>query len=133
MVKTLIKIAVALLVLHGAFRVGYAYWTFYRFEDALQELAQFGDRKTEAQLCDGAMDAAGDNGVPIVQNQIFIRRGSGAPYNCQTGPTAPDADTPQQAATQLTIYGAYVEQVQLLPGYYRAWDFAPNVKVWVRP
>ncbi len=132
MVKTLIKIAVALLVLHGAFRVGMAYWTFYRFEDALQEMAQFGDRKTEAALCDDAMQAAGNYGVPIAQNQIFVRRGSSAPYNCQSGPTAPDTGTPQQAATQLTIYGSYTDQVQLLPGYYHAWDFAPSVKVWVR-
>ena len=133
MIKTLIKIALALLVLHGAVRIGNAYWTFYRFEDALQELAQFGDRKAEAQLCDGAMYSAAGYGVPIAANQIFIRRGSGAPYNCQTGPTAPDSATPQQAASQLTIYGTYSDQVQLLPGYYRPWDFAPNVKVWVRP
>ncbi len=133
MVKTLIKIALALVVLHGAFRVGNSYWNFYRFEDALQELAQFGDRKTEAQLCDGAMNAAGDYGVPIAQNQLFIRRGSAAPYNCQTGPTAPETAMPQQAAAQLAIYGSYTDQVQVLPGYYRPWDFSPDVKVWVRP
>jgi hypothetical protein len=132
MVKTFIKIALALLVLHGAFRVGYAYWTFYRFEDSLQELAQFGDRKTEAQLCDGAMDSAAGYGVPIAPNQMFIRRGSAPPYNCQSGPTAPESGA-MQAASQMTISGSYTEQVQLLPGYFHPWDFAPNVKVWVRP
>jgi hypothetical protein len=133
MVKTLITIALALLVLHGAFRVGNAYWTFYRFEDALQELAQFGDRKTEAQLCDGAMDAASVGGVPITANQLFIKRGSAASYNCQTGPTAPESGGATQAASQLTISGSYTEQVQLLPGYFRPWEFTPNVKVWMRP
>ena len=132
MIKTLFKIALALLVLHGAFRVGYAYWTFYRFEDALQELAQFGDRKDEPALCDAALEAAANYGVPIAKNQLFVRRGAGVPYNCQTGATAPDPGTPAQAATQLTIFGTYTEQVQLLPGYYRAWDFAPDVKVWTR-
>ena len=132
MIKTLIKIALALLVLHGAFRVGYAYWTFYRFEDSLQELAQFGDRKTEAQLCDGAMDSAAGYGVPIAPNQMLIRRGSAPPYNCQNGLTAPESGA-TQAASQLTISGSYTEQVQLLPGYFRPWDFAPEVKVWVRP
>lgn len=133
MVKTFIKIALALLVLHGAFRVGNAYWTFYRFEDALQELAQFGDRKGEAQLCDGAMDSAAGYGVPIAPNQLLVRRGSQAPYNCQTGPTAPESGSATQAASQLTISGYYTEQVQLLPGYFRPWEFKPSVKVWVRP
>lgn len=133
MVKTLIKIALALLVLHGAFRIGNAYWTFYRFEDALQELAQFGDRKTETQLCDGAMDSAGSYGVPIAPNQLFLKRGSSPPYNCQTGPTAPEPGGAPQAASQLTISGSYTDQIQLLPGYTRPWDFAPSVKVWVRP
>jgi hypothetical protein len=133
MVKTFIKIALALLVLHGAFRVGNAYWNFYRFEDSLKELAQFGDRKTEAQLCDGAMDSAAGYGVPIAPNQLFVRRGSAAPYNCQTGPTAPESGGATQAASQLTISGSYIEQVQLLPGYFRSWEFAPDVKVWVRP
>jgi hypothetical protein len=133
MVKTFIKIALALLVLHGAFRVGNAYWTFYRFEDSLKELAQFGDRKTEAQLCDGAMDSAASYGVPIAPNQLFVRRGSGAPYNCQNGPTTPESGGATQASSQLTISGAYTDQLQLLPGYFRPWEFTPDVKVWVRP
>jgi hypothetical protein len=132
MVKTLIKIALALLVLHGAFRVGNAYWTFYRFEDSLQELAQFGDRKTEAQLCEGAMNSAASYGVPIAPNQLFIKRGSAPPYNCQSGPTAPESGGATQATSQLSISGSYTEQVQLLPGYFRPWNFTLNVKVWVR-
>ncbi len=132
MVKTLIKIALALLVLHGAFRIGNAYWTFYRFEDGLQELAQFGDRKSEAQLCDGALHTAATGGVPIDPAQLFVRLGSAAPYNCKTGPTAPESGA-MQPASQLAIYGTYTEQVQFLPGYYYPWDFAPDVKVWVRP
>ena len=55
MAKTLIKIAIALIVLHGAFRVGSAYWNFYRYEDALLQIAQFGDRRTERQVCDEAL------------------------------------------------------------------------------
>lgn len=116
MVKTFIKIALALLVLHGAFRVGNAYWNFYRFEDSLQEMAQFGDRKTEAQLCDGAMDSAARYDVPIGPSQLFVTRGSSPPYNCQNGPTAPESGGATQAASQLTISGSYTEQLQLLPG-----------------
>ncbi len=69
MVKTLIKIAVALIVLHGAFRVGSAYWNFYRYEDALLQIAQFGDRRTERQVCDEAMSTAAEYGVPIADGR----------------------------------------------------------------
>jgi hypothetical protein len=133
MVKTLIKIALALVVLHGAFRVGYVYWTFYRFEDALQQEAQFGDRKTDAQLCDAAMNAAVDLGVPIRAVQLTVRRGASQPYNCQNGPQDLSAGVLPQSASQLSITGAYVEQVQVLPGYFYPWGFEPDIKVWVRP
>jgi hypothetical protein len=131
MLKNLIKLALALVVLHGAFRVGYAYWTFYRFEDALQEIAQFGDRKTEVDLCQGAVQKAADLGVPIPADALFVRKGGALPYNCKNGPTAPESGA-VAAASQLLIYGAYTEQLQVLPGYTYPWTFALDVKVWSR-
>lgn len=133
MVKTFIKIALALVVLHGAFRIGNAYWNFYHFEDSLQELAQFGDQKTNAQLCDAAIATAVNITVPITAAQLTIRRGSTQPFNCQDGPGAPETGVPPQPAAQMSISGAYVEQVQVLPGYYYPWEFEPSVKVWLRP
>jgi hypothetical protein len=65
MAKTLIKIAIAVIVLHGAFRIGNAYWNFYRFEDALQQLALFSERRPDRQLCDEALETAATYGVPI--------------------------------------------------------------------
>ncbi len=133
MITKLIKIGLALLVLHGAFRVGNAYWTFYRFEDKLQELAQFGDQKSDPQICDAAMAAAGNYQVPITPAQLTVRRGSNPPYNCQNGPVPiEDGGIPQPSA-QLTIDGSYMDQLQVLPGYYYPWEFVPSVKVWVRP
>jgi hypothetical protein len=132
MVKTLIKIALALVVIHGAFRIGNAYWTFYRFEDTLQEQAQFGDRKTEAQLCDAAMDTAANLGVPITAAQLTVRKGAAMPYNCQDGPRGIEAGSLPQPSSQLWITGTYVDQVQVFPGYFYPWEFSPSVKVWVR-
>ncbi len=133
MLKTLVKIAVALVVLHGAFRIGNAYWTFYRFEDALQDLAQFGERKTTAQVCDQAMDIAAGLGVPIAAAGLTIRRGTDPPYNCQDGQVAAEPGAAAQASAQMSISGSYVDRVQVLPGYFYPWQFAPSVKVWLRP
>ena len=65
MAKTLIKIALALIVLHGAFRIGNAYWNFYRFEDALQEQAQFGDRRRKSSCATRRWTRPPTYGVPI--------------------------------------------------------------------
>jgi hypothetical protein len=134
MVKTLIKIVIALLVVHGAFRVGNAYWNFYRFEDALQQLAQFGERRTDRQLCDEAMNTAGTYGVPIAATGLTILRGNNPPFNCEDGAGAlqPGAAI-TQASAQMTIEGSYMERLQVLPGYFYPWEFRPSVRAWLRP
>jgi hypothetical protein len=133
MAKTLIKIVIALVVIHGAFRIGSAYWNFYRYEDALQQLAQFGERRTDRQLCDEAMETAGNFGVPIAAPGLNIRRGTNPVFNCEAGASAPQAGGIAQASGQMTIEGAYMDRVQLFPGFFYPWEFKPSIKVWLRP
>ena len=132
MAKTLIKIAIALIVVHGAFRVGNAYWTFYRYEDALLQIAQFGDRRTERQLCDESLSTAAEFGVPIAAADLTIRKGGNPPFNCETGPTALKGSAPEVATVQLTIEGWYQDRLQLLPGYFYPWEFRPKASARVR-
>jgi hypothetical protein len=132
MAKTLIKIVVALLVLHAAFRIGNAYWNFYRFEDALQQSAQFGERRSDKQLCDEAMEAATQYDIPIAAAGLTIFRGQNPPYSCGGGPSGTQSTSATQPTTQIRIEGAYVDQLQLLPGYLYQWEFKPAVKAWLR-
>ena len=132
MAKTLIKIAVALLVLHAAFRVGNAYWNFYRFEDALQQSAQFGERRSDKQLCDEAMGAATQYDIPIAAAGLTIFRGQNPPFGCDGGPAGNQSASPTQPATQIRIEGYYVDQLQIVPGYNYPWEFKPAVKAWLR-
>jgi hypothetical protein len=134
MVKTLIKIVIALIVIHGAFRIGSAYWNFYRFEDALQQAAQFGERRSDKQICDEAMTTAANYGIPIAASALSVRRGSAPPFNCEEGQAPPQggALTPLPLGHML-VEGVYVEKVQLLPGYVYPWEFKPSVNVLVRP
>jgi hypothetical protein len=131
MAKTLIKIVISLIVLHGAFRIGNAYWDFYRFEDALQQIAQFGERRPDRQLCDEAMDSATLYGLPIGPGGLTIFRGNNPPYVCDGGPSGAPGG-PRQPSTQIRIEGAYTAQVQILPGYVYPWEFKPAVKAWLR-
>lgn len=132
MVKTLIKIAIALLVIHGAARVGYAFWNYYRYEDALLQIAQFADRSTERQVCDQAMSTAADYGVPIAATGLMVRKGNNPPYNCEDGPTQIQGGAPGLLSGQLSIEGAYTDRLQLLPGYFYPWEFKPTVSVRLR-
>jgi hypothetical protein len=132
MVKTLIKIAVALLVLHGAFRVGSAYWSFYRYEDALLQIAQFGERRTERQVCDEALSTAADYDLPIAAADLTVSKGGNPPFNCETGPTALKGSAQGIAAAQLTIDGWYQDRLQVLPGYFYPWEFKPTASARLR-
>jgi hypothetical protein len=131
MVKTLVKIIVALLVLHGAVRIGNSYWNFYRYEDALQQLAQFGERRSDKQLCDEAVDTAANYGLPLAPSGLAIFRGNSPPYTCDGG-AAPVAPAVPQPNTQIRIEGTYVDRIPILPGYIYEWEFKPSVKAWLR-
>jgi len=132
MAKTLIKIAIALIILHAAFRVGNAYWTFYRYEDALLQIAQFGDRRTERQVCDEALSTGVEHGVPIAAADLTVRMGGNPPFNCETGPTALKGSSLAVATGQLTIEGWYQDRLQVLPRYFYPWEFRPTASARVR-
>ncbi len=127
MVLKIVKLVVALLIVHGAARIGLAYWNYYRFEDSLQQLAQFGERRTEKQMCDEALETAGNYGVPIGASGIILRRGNNPPFNCESGPQAVAPGTAVQPSMQMSIEAYYMEYVQILPGYTYPWEFRPSV------
>jgi hypothetical protein len=132
MVKTLITIASALLVVHGAARVGYAFWTYYRYEDALQQIAQFADRSTEREVCAEALSAAAEFDLPIAPADLTVRKGNNPPYNCEDGPTLTQGSGAAYMTGQLSIDGTYVARLQLLPGYFYPWELKPSASARLR-
>lgn len=131
MVGKLVKIAIALLVLNGLVRLGAAYLADYRFEDRLTEIAQFGERRTDAQLCDQALEAAQGLDLPIVAEGIRIRRGAAAAFMCGKGAQGA-AVAKQGGAHKLFIDVSYERDVSILPGYARRFSFSPSIEVWAR-
>ena len=132
MIKTLINIAIALIVIHAAVRVGSAFWNCYRYEDALLQLAQFGDRSTERQLCDQALSTAAQLDVPIAAVGLTVRKGNNPPYNCEDGPALLKGGAPGLPSSQMTIEGTYSDRLQLFPGYYYPWEFKPSASARLR-
>lgn len=133
MVGKIIKVVIALLVLHAAFRIGNAYWNFYRWEDAVQQGAQFAERRSDKQLCEEMMNQAAVYEVPISGAAVTVLRGTNAPYNCGNGQAGLESLGLATSPNQIFVTAGYVQPLQVLPGYVYPWPFKLEVKAWLRP
>lgn len=105
--KTLLKLAIAALLLHAAYRVGIAYWDHYQFQDDVQQLAQFAERESEDALRQRVLDLAAERDLPIGPEDIAITR----------------------AQRRIDIVGGYSRDLLLAPKYARPWSFTIHVVV----
>jgi hypothetical protein len=132
MIRLLIKLGAAALVLYAAWNVGVVYSRYYRFQDALQQTAQFSDRRTNRAVCDSAIEEAGRLEVPVEPEAIIVRRGMQPSFNCgRNGVAGPGASAAH--ASKLTIEAEYSEEISVLPGYRRIFDFRPTATAVIRP
>ena len=106
--KSIIKIALALVLLTATVQGGRAALKHYTFVDTLQEAMLFGGRLNEAQIADKVMELAADQDIPLDPDQLTVKRD---PF-------------------LITIDAPYTDTVNLLPGFYsRTWDFDASVSV----
>ena len=70
--RTLFSLAIAGVVVHGAFRAGSAYFVYFEFRDGVQQTAQFGVGRSEQELHARVMTIAGDLGVSPTQGTWII-------------------------------------------------------------
>ena len=108
MLKLLIKLAIAGLIANATWRLGSAYLQFYRFEDAVTELAQFGREKTAADLERRILEVASQYDVPLDDNRLTVLRDD---------------------RSHTVVDGSYEQIVDLLPGYRYPWQFTMHVDV----
>src|SRR5262245_10914302 len=108
MLKLLIKLALAALVANAAWRLGSAYVTFYRFQDAVSEAVLFSGRKTDVELQQRVSDLASQYDIPVAPDGFSVRRND---------------------QNHTFVDGSYVQPVDLLPGYPYPWTFSVHVDV----
>ena len=111
MLGRLIKLAIVVLILHGTWRAGSAYWVFYRFEDGLQEIAQFGGNSSDEELRAKVGKLAMDLAVPVSPETVEIRR----------------------TQAKLFIDASYHTRIQFLPRKPYPWTFKASAAAWIRP
>jgi hypothetical protein len=106
--KSIIKIALGLVLVTAAFQGGRAALKHYTFVDALQETMLFGSSRNEAQIADKVIELAAEYEIPLDPDLMSVRR---EPF-------------------LITIEAPYTDTVNLLPGFYsRKWDFDASVSV----
>jgi hypothetical protein len=103
--KTIIKLAIAAVVLTGCFNVGRALVKEYQFEDAVHEALLFDPRMTDKEIIELVMRSAGEHSIPLDQKEISIR---------QTGP-------------DVRVDMSYTQSIVVIPGVFsKEWTFNPS-------
>lgn len=108
MVRKLVKLAIFLFIANALYRIAPVSLHYYQFKDAVQELALFSQKATDAELTDRVMALADEHSVPLDRDYVTIQRPNG----------------------QLIIDASYVESLQLLPGYTYDHQFDVEAKAF---
>ena len=105
--RTIVKLALAALIVHAAYQVGIAYWDHYQFTDAVQQVAQFGESEPIPEIKRRVMELAAERRLPIPEDAITVTR----------------------ERRRIDVDGEYVRDVLLAPGYKKPWTFKVDIVV----
>jgi hypothetical protein len=111
MIKLLIKLALAALIAHAAWRGAIAYSHFYKFKDAVEQATQYGPEKSDAELHDRVLELAAEYDVPLEDDGFTIARGD----------------------NHTIVDGSSDMEFELIPGYKKTWPLAFHVDTFRLP
>jgi hypothetical protein len=110
MLKFIIKLGISALLTYATWHVGSAYVGYYRLKDAAEQAA-LTPGLTDAQLRTRVMQMAEENGAQIEEERLDVRRD----------------------ARHIFVDAAYVQPIEVLPGYRYPWHFEWSVDVLIIP
>ena len=103
--KTIIKIAVILVLAAACFNAARAALNNFQFEDAAQQRLLFDSRATDSEVVDILMKLASEYAIPLREDNIDV----------------------QMIGQDRVVNMTYTTDVQLLPGFYSyPWTFTPK-------
>ena len=94
--KTIITLAVTVLVLNACFRAGTATWRYYEFKDLVQQEARFRTEGPVARLQEHVLKLAEREGLVVYPADVEVQRDG----------------------TETTISVAYLDQIEIVPRLY---------------
>jgi hypothetical protein len=101
MLRTLVKLALAALLINASWQLFSVYWSHFKFVDAVSATTQFRGDKSEDQIRNRILELAGEFDVPISNENLTI----------------------QDSKVRTVVDGDYTRPVKLLPGYTYPWKF----------
>ena len=105
MIKLLIKLAIAAFIAHAAWRGAIVYGAYYRFKDAVEQEAQFGPEKSDADLHVRVLELAAQYDVPLEDDGFTIHH----------------------VQNHTVVDGSFDSPIELFPGYKKPWPFTFHV------
>ena len=112
MLRLTIKLVIAGLLAHAAYRVAPPFLNYYKFRDAAEEVLRHtnttsfsGQRQTPEQMLDKLVKAAAENDVPLERKDFQIQFGAEA----------------------TTLHVRYTVQLEYLPRQYYPYEFIVSV------
>jgi hypothetical protein len=72
--KTIIKLAVFLLIVNALWQVVPPYWRYREFERALQDLALKAGPREAPEIAEAVMGLAADHKVPVLRENVHVTR-----------------------------------------------------------
>ena len=74
MIRTAIKLAIVALVVHAAVKTVPVYWNYFKFKDAVQELANFSERRSPEEVRARVLAIAERLDVPVTGSDVRVRK-----------------------------------------------------------
>ena len=111
--RTIVKLAIFLLIVHAMYRFVPTYFHYQQFKDAVHETELFSRGRTDAQIVERVMALAAQHKIPLSPDYVQVRRENEQPI----------------------ISVSYVENIEWLPSYKKPWQFDIGEAVFtnVRP
>ena len=80
MIKTIIKLLIAVVILNGVYRGGAVAWDYYQLKDAAQQMLLFGANASTEELSGQILAKAEEQGIPLEPENLIIRRDEGRTF-----------------------------------------------------
>jgi len=109
MIKSIVKIVLAVLFANALWHIASAYISYYKFEDAVQEYSTRSGGKTDDEVKARVAELAAQYEEPVDADSVDVRRTEQHTY----------------------IETSYAKPVAVLPGYDYQWPFSLKVDGYV--
>ena len=108
MIKTVIKLAIAALVVHACWRSTEVVMRYSKFKDAVHETVLFSSSKSDGQVQARVLELAQEFEVPVQPESVTIRH----------------------VENRTIVHAAYTDKIELLPTKFYPWEFNVDVDVF---